>query len=542
MGNRHLTKLVLLVLLMISVSCSILSPASDTQSLSTRGTPKPKVRIVRKAYASVVISPRAEEEGLARVEVIPKEIVVLADQPFFFSARSFDASGGLLLNTEYVWRIEDPSVGIIDGAGRFRATSTPGRYNNAVRVEAVQRINGVANKQIAYATVTVAGETKVGPIVRVDVFPREITLTTGQPFVFYALSYDAFGNPVPVVRYEWDVSSSNIGTINDIGFFRAADVPGKHEDVIRVRARQTIDGREVLKEAAVTVTITSAEEARRSIRVDVLPREATIVQGNSMVFLAVAYSETGNLIPRTPYRWSVLNGDVGVINNFGLFRANGDPGAYKDIIRVEALEINEGNERLLSVHYASVEIIPKVIRDRAIEQVNVFPQEIVINPKEQFNFSAIAYDSFHIPLANVQFQWIIEDPEVGTLSERGLFKAKVAPGRYPKSVKVKAVQKLAGLEVVRIAYADVIISGPVDRVEVNPLETTVAAGRVVVFSAKAFDESGTLIPGVSYNWRVLDSRVGTINNAGLFLAGEEPGEYASAIEVEAVQLYPIPDQ
>ena len=54
--------------------------------------------ITQKAYASLVITPNRETQPLGRVEIVPKEVVVLAGQPFVFTARAFDTRGAALAN------------------------------------------------------------------------------------------------------------------------------------------------------------------------------------------------------------------------------------------------------------------------------------------------------------------------------------------------------------------------------------------------------------------------------------------------------------
>ena len=432
----------------------------------------------------------------------------------------------------------NPALWDINSNGFFQAGIEPGKYEDAIKVEAIQSANGQSVRQTAYATVTIATIGREAPIVRVDVVPQEITLSAGRPFAFRALSYDAYGNPVAAVRYDWQIQNADAGSISSFGFFRATDALDRYEDAINVTALQTLEGQTVKKEAFVTITVVSRLEDAPLARVEILPQRASIPNGYSLAFIAVAYDSQGNPLPGVDFRWQLEDSQAGTINSSGYFRGEGEPREYKDTIRVEAVQDYKG-ERMSGIAFASVTLIsPATLKGSPLEQVVVVPQEVVLNPGQPFNFSAVAYDALNNPLFDVQFSWSLEKPQLGTISTRGLFKAGGTSGRHLGSIRVEAFQVLNGKEIKREAYADLIISGHVSRVEVSPSSTTIAGGEAVAFFATAYDEQSIAIPGLSYTWKLLDPRAGTLSRAGIFIAGDEPGEYLNAIEVEARQVYP----
>ncbi len=523
------------LILLFGVGCA---SGSSTPTSPGDGSGAPEGRtIVRTANASLVITAKdSDVQPLGGVEILPKEVVVLAGQPFVFVARVFDTHGEAAANVSLKWQLLDTSVGIINDRGFFQSGTKPGRYMDAIKVEATQNTNGQASKQVAYATVTIVAETRQAPIVRVDVLPQEIILSASQPFVFSALSYDAFGNLVPAVRYEWQIQSTDVGSINSLGFLRAGDTPGRYEDAIKVAALQALEGETVKKEAFATVTIVPEEEDAYMARVEILPQDVSLPSGYSLAFMAVAYDGHGNMVPGVRFRWRMKDSQAGTINSWGYFHAEGEPKEYKDAISVEAIQDHNG-DKVRGVAFASVMVTPSITGGR-LERVAVLPQKVTINPGQPLNFSAVAYDASGNPLTDVQFLWGLEDPRIGDLSSRGLFRAAATPGRHLKSIKVEAIQVLDGVEIRREVYADVTVPGPISRMEVNPSTATVAAGDAFVFSAIAYDAQGVAIPGLSYRWRLLDPKAGTMNNAGILISGDEPGEYPNAIEVEVKQVYP----
>ena len=65
---------------------------------------------------------------------------------------------------------------------------------------------------------------------------------------------------------------------------------------------------------------------------------ATLAQGERMQFRAAAYDKRHVLLPDILFRWSVADDTVGTIDSNGLFIAEGAPGEYPGVIKVEAVQ------------------------------------------------------------------------------------------------------------------------------------------------------------------------------------------------------------
>lgn len=75
---------------------------------------------------------------LDNVLITPDVATIAPSESAVYRAISYDGNGVLLPNVQYKWSVSDPSVGTIDSDGVFTANGPPGRYPEAVRVQALQ--------------------------------------------------------------------------------------------------------------------------------------------------------------------------------------------------------------------------------------------------------------------------------------------------------------------------------------------------------------------------------------------------------------------
>ena len=75
---------------------------------------------------------------LDNVLITPDVATVAPGGSVAYRALSYDGNGVLLQAVQYKWSVSDPSIGTIDSGGVFTAKGPPGRYPEAVRVQALQ--------------------------------------------------------------------------------------------------------------------------------------------------------------------------------------------------------------------------------------------------------------------------------------------------------------------------------------------------------------------------------------------------------------------
>ena len=92
-----------------------------------------------------------------------------------------------------------------------------------------------------------------------------------------------------------------------------------------------------------------------------------------------------------------------------------------------------------------------------------------------------------------------------------------------------AVTALQG-DTSKTALSKVVVVPSVDRLELVPATLTVPTRGQTEFDVRAFDRLGNDLSGIDVSWTVVN-RGGTIDGAGIFLAGDEPGTFTDTVEV-----------
>ena len=86
--------------------------------------------------------------------------------------------------------------------------------------------------------------------------------------------------------------------------------------------------------------------------------------------------------------------------------------------------------------------------------------------------------------------------------------------------------------------ATLVVLGEMSRVEVFPSRAVLERGEITQFQAFAYDASGSRLFDVTIRWEMEDSEAGSITSGGLFIAGDNSGEYLNAVRVRARQSKP----
>ena len=82
------------------------------------------------------------------------------------------------------------------------------------------------------------------------------------------------------------------------------------------------------------------------------------------------------------------------------------------------------------------------------------------------------------------------------------------------------------------AFADT--AGPLDHVVMSPTSANISVGGTQQFTAQGQDSNNVTIQGLTYDWYVVAGG-GTIDEAGLFKAGNITGTFTNTIQVIAAQ-------
>jgi hypothetical protein len=163
-----------------------------------------------------------------------------------------------------------------------------------------------------------------------------------------------------------------------------------------------------------------------------------------------------------------------------------------------------------------------------LDNVVIAPVTANITAGHVQQFAAVARDSQNVTIPDAAFEWSVVNGG-GTIDSNGLFTAGNITGTFISTVNVTATYN----SIVKSAYATVIINAQVlDNVVLAPVAANVLVNAVQQFNAVARDSANVTIPGADFEWSVVNGG-GTIDDSGLFTAGNITGTYTNTVNVTA---------
>src|SRR4051812_31675056 len=149
----------------------------------------------------VIGATAAAPAKVARVQVIPDSMVLVAGAAGDFSAVAWDSAGNVLTGRTIAWTTTDSVVATSGATG----TLTAGSPGSARVVAPVEGVSGSAG-------VRVVPPPPAG-VARVEVTPGSLVLVPGRSGDFNAVAYDAAGNVLTGRMISWVISDSAVARI-----------------------------------------------------------------------------------------------------------------------------------------------------------------------------------------------------------------------------------------------------------------------------------------------------------------------------------------
>ncbi len=231
-----------------------------------------------------VVELEDEEVVVASLAVSPEEAEVFVGGEIMFSATVFDAEGNNI-EADITWSV-DGEMGEISADGEFTAL-----------LAGSGTVIAAAGEVTAQAAVTVnevpAEETDDELI---EIFPNKASVVIGETAQFEVMVKDAGGNEIEDPEVVWEVSNSEVGTIDENGLFTAA-TEGETE-VIATSG-------ELSGEAEVTVT---DEEQPPAPDANIINIRRQLRNGNIVKFGSKNYEGGRVTIGGLPSPYNYLNG------------------------------------------------------------------------------------------------------------------------------------------------------------------------------------------------------------------------------------------
>ncbi|MHB1095504.1 MAG: hypothetical protein ACYC3F_04960 [Gemmatimonadaceae bacterium] len=412
--------------------------------------------------------------SLARLVITPSVVTLPINGTQQYTVEGFDAEDRSVALSP-TWSVV-AGGGEISATGHFTAGTVPGEFPSTVQAS--------SNGMVAHATVTVVP----GALASITVSPDPTVLTIGATRAFVAVGKDAAGDVVPIDPV-WSVVAGG-GIIGAGGTFTAGAVPGTFANTVRATSGGLA--------GTATVTVTTGALAT----ITVTPNPATMPTGATRIFTAVGRDARGNVVAITP-SWSVVAGG-GVISDVGAFVAGSVPGTYENTVTASSGGITGT---------ATV-----IVTTGALATITVSPNPVTLTIGGAQLFTAVGRDASGNVVALTPTWSVVAGG--GAITNAGLFTAGAVPGTYVNTVRA-ASGGIAGTATVTVT------TGAAVTITVTPNPVTLPISATQAFVAVGRDAAGNVV-AITPVWSVVAGG-GSINAAGLFVAGTVPGTFSNTV-------------
>ena len=126
-------------------------------------------------YASVVIRDLPSPRTLSAIYPWPYKVTVTPNGLVNLSIRAYDQFGDPIPLDNIEWSIENDAIGTITENRLFRASSTPGKYPNAIKIIGKQEIKSDIIQISEYLDVTITGKLN-----KLEIYPNTAILNPGD--------------------------------------------------------------------------------------------------------------------------------------------------------------------------------------------------------------------------------------------------------------------------------------------------------------------------------------------------------------------------
>ena len=336
------------------------------------------------------------------------------------------------------------------------------------------------------------------------------TLTPGDVHSFSVESLDKFDNLIPGLSVKFK-ADERAGQVDSGGVFTAGTKAGIYPGAVTVEV--TEGG--VTKSASADVTVQPAPLDHVTIE----PAEPTVEVTKKQKFAVAALDQFDNLIPKLNYAYRADEG-AGLVGGDGGFTAGTKAGKYDGAVTVE---VTQGD--VTKSASADVTITPGPLDLVAIE-----PGTASLEVTGEKRFIATAFDGYGNSITGLSFEYRA-DEQAGQVGGEGSFTAGSKAGVYEDAVTLEVTQD----SITKSVTADVTVTpGPLDHVNLEPLQMAVEVTGSQQFSASAFDRFDNPILALDYTFRA-DDEAGGVDSEGVFTAGTGAGIYTAAVTVEGSQ-------
>ena len=323
-------------------------------------------------------------------------------------------------------------------------------------------------------------DTGSGTVAQLLVYPKSMTVRTGQTADFMAVALTSTGDTA-VAAVTW---SATIGSITDTstkggrhyGKFKAGSDTGR----VKVIARG--QGNNLADTATVAVTLPPVAS------VSVSPASATVLPTQTVQLTATTLDSTGTVLTGRTVTWSSSSTGVATVNGSGLVTG----------VAVGSTTVTAASEGRSASSSVTVTTVP-------VASVTVTPASGSLYVGQTVQLTATPKDSAGNPLTGRVIAWSSDNTTVATVSTSGLVTGK---GAGPATITAATGGK-SGTSTITAAIV------PVASVVVSPASASVATGNTVQLTATPKDSVGNTLTGRTITWSSSATSVASVSSSGL---------------------------
>ena len=313
-------------------------------------------------------------------------------------------------------------------------------------------------------------DTGSGTVAQLLVYPKSMTVRTGQTADFMAVALTSAGDTA-AAAVTWSATSGSITDTSTkggrhYGKYKAGPDTGRVKVIARGQATNLAD----------------------TASVSVSPASATVLPTQTVQLTATTLDSTGTVLTGRTVTWSSSSTGVATVNGSGLVTG----------VAVGSTTVTAASEGRSASSSVTVTTVP-------VASVTVTPASGSLYVGQTVQLTATPKDSAGNPLTGRVIAWSSDNTTVATVSTSGLVTGKGAGS----ATITAATGGKSGTSTITAAIV------PVASVVVSPASASVATGNTVQLTATPKDSVGNTLTGRAITWSSSATPVASVSSSGL---------------------------
>jgi trimeric autotransporter adhesin len=239
--------------------------------------------------------------------------------------------------------------------------------------------------------------------------------------------------------------------------------------------------------------VTDADEPIPVTEIAVSPTSMQVATGGTAAIDVEVKDASGNVVRDRRVVWASSNPNVATVSENGVVTGVSTG-------RADIAATSEGKSAIAAVTVVSTPAV--------VASVRIVPDRVSLLVAGAANLVATAYDSRGVAIGGRPVVWTTNNVTVAAVSQTGRVTA-LLPGT---AVITAVIDGRSATSTVTVSLA------PVAKVEVSPADVSVTIGKSAQLTAKLTDASGNVLSGRTVTWTSSDTRLVTVDAAGVVRA------------------------